>query len=507
VRYAYTVDEVRAAEHAALTRTGEPALPTGQLMQRAATALATVCAGFLNDRGGVYGARVVVLAGSGDNGGDALYAAARLARRGARVDVLATGRLHEGGWSALQAAGGRCFTPGEGDSTGDRLLFEASDLVIDGLVGIGGHGALREPAARLARLATVAADRTIAVDVPSGVNATTGEVAGDAVHAAVTVTFGLLKAGMLVQPGAAPAGRVQLIDIGLPRPQAAIELLEDTDVAGLLPRPDPSDSKYSRGVLGVTAGSVAYTGAAVLVVAGAVHVSAGMVRLVSVAHAAEQVRAAHPEAVVTTIDPGDGQALLATGRVQAWVAGPGMGTDHDAGAILRAVLTTDVPVLVDADGLTLVAEHDDLRQLLRSRTAPTLLTPHGGEFARLTGQQPEDVARDRLSAVRAAARDLQATVLLKGANTVVAAPDGRVRINPTGTSWLATAGSGDVLSGICGSLLAGGLDALDAGSVGAYLHGVAGELASPPFTAPELARAVPAAIRRILAAAPAGRIA
>jgi hydroxyethylthiazole kinase-like uncharacterized protein yjeF len=498
VRYAYSVDEVRAAEHAAVTRAGEPALPTGQLMQRAANALATVGGRFLGERGGVYGARVLVLAGSGDNGGDALYAAARLAQRGARVDVLATGKLHEAGWAALEAAGGRCFTPGEGDSAGDQLLFETSDLVLDGLVGIGGRGALREPAARLARLATVAADRTIAVDVPSGVNASTGDVAGDAVQAAVTVTFGLLKPGLLVQPGAARAGDVELIDIGLPRPPATIELLEDGDVAERLPRPDTRASKYSRGVLGVTAGSEVYTGAAVLVVAGAVHLSAGMVRFVSVEHPAEQVRAAHPEAVVTTIAAGDAEALLAVGRVQAWVAGPGMGTGDDSAAILRAVLGTDLPVLVDADGLTLLAERDDLRELLRGRTAPTLLTPHAGEFSRLTGQDPDEVARDRLTAGRAAAADLRVTVLLKGANTVVCSPDGRVRINPTGTSWLATAGSGDVLSGICGSLLAGGLDALDAGSVGAYLHGVAGELAPPPFTAPELALALPAAVRNIL---------
>jgi hydroxyethylthiazole kinase-like uncharacterized protein yjeF len=498
VRYAYSVEEVRAAEHAAVTRTGQPALPTGQLMQRAATALATVCARFLRERGGVYGARVVVLAGSGDNGGDALYAAAQLARRGARVDVLATGRLHEGGWAALQAEGGRSFTPGDGESAGDRLLFEASDLVIDGLVGIGGRGALREPAARLAQLASVVADRTIAVDVPSGVDATTGEVVGEAVQAAVTATFGLLKPGLLVQPGAARAGSVQLIDIGLPRPRTTIELLEDSDVAERLPRPDTSASKYSRGVLGVTAGSDVYTGAAVLVVAGAVHASAGMVRFVSVAHPAEQVRAAHPEAVVTAIAPGDAQALLAAGRVQAWVAGPGMGTGDDSAAILGAVLSADVPVLVDADGLTLLAEHDDLRQQLRARSAPSLLTPHAGEFSRLTGSDQAEVARDRLAAVRAAARDLGATVLLKGANTVIASPDGRVRINPTGTSWLATAGSGDVLSGVCGSLLAGELDPLDAGSVGAYLHGVAGELTPPPFSAPDIAAALPAAVRSVL---------
>ena len=397
------------------------------------------------------------------------------------------------------------FTPGEGESAGDRLLFEASDLVMDGLVGIGGRGALREPAARLARLATVAADRTIAVDVPSGVDATTGEVAGEAVQAAVTVTFGLLKPGLLVQPGAARAGHVQFIDIGLPRPRAVIELLEDSDVAERLPRPDTSDSKYSRGVLGVTAGSDAYTGAAVLVVAGAVHASAGMVRFVSVAHPAEQVRAAHPEAVVTAIAPGDVGALLAAGRVQAWVAGPGMGTGDDSAAILGAVLSTDVPVLIDADGLTLLAERDELREQLRSRPAPSLLTPHAGEFSRLTGADQADVARDRLAAVRAAARELGATILLKGANTVVGSPDGRVRINPTGTSWLATAGSGDVLSGVCGSLLAGGLDPLDAGSVGAYLHGAAGELAAPPFSAPEIARALPAAVRSVLDSVPAGR--
>jgi hydroxyethylthiazole kinase-like uncharacterized protein yjeF len=298
---------------------------------------------------------------------------------------------------------------------------------------------------------------------------------------------------------------VELIDIGLPRPPAAIELLEDADVAERLPRPGATDSKYSRGVLGVTAGSDVYTGAAVLVVAGAVRAAAGMVRFVSVAHPAEQVRAAHPEAVVTEIAPGDADALLAAGRVQAWVAGPGMGIDDNSAAILRGVLGTDLPVLVDADGLTLLAEREELRGLLRRRAAPTLLTPHAGEFSRLTGQDQDEVAGDRLAAVRAAARDLNSTILLKGANTVVCSPDGRARINATGTSWRATAGSGDVLSGVCGSLLAGGLDPLDAGSVGAYLHGVAGELAPAPFAAPDIARALSAAVRRMLDAVPTGR--
>jgi hydroxyethylthiazole kinase-like uncharacterized protein yjeF len=371
------------------------------------------------------------------------------------------------------------------------------------MVGIGATGSLRPAMARVASLLAAARSGAagplvVGVDVPSGVDASTGEVAGEAVRADVTVTFGALKPGLVIDPGAGHAGRVELVEIGLSLPDPAMTLLDAADVADLMPRPAGESNKYSRGVVGIVAGSDTYTGAAQLSVAGALGAGAGMVRFVSVAHPAELVRQRWPEAVVTVVAPGDGDAVLAAGRVQAWVIGPGLGTDDDAGRVIDAVLGADVPVLVDADAITWLAGD---RDLLRDRSAPTLLTPHAGELARLMDVDRAEVEARRLHHARAAATDLGVTVLLKGSTTVVATPDGETRVNTAETPYLATAGSGDVLSGVCGGLLAGGLSALDAGSVGAFLHGLSGlfAAASPPapITAMDVAEALPDAIRAV----------
>jgi hydroxyethylthiazole kinase-like uncharacterized protein yjeF len=490
VRAAYDAATVRAAEAPLLAT-----LPEGTLMQRAAFALARRCAALL---GTVYGSRVVLLVGSGGNGGDAMYAGARLASRGARVDaLLLTTSVHEAALAALQAAGGRVVEAG-GDHNSDVLAD--ADLIVDGMVGIGATGPLREPMAWLVgMLDSGASDATVvAVDVPSGVNASTGEVAGAAVTADVTVTFGALKSGLMVSPGAEHAGRVEVVDIGLALPQPTTTLLDATDVADLVPEPHGETDKYRRGVVGVVAGGDAYTGAPQLAVGGALAVGVGMVRFAGVAHPAEVVRQRWPEAVVTEVEPGDGKAIIDAGRVQAWVIGPGLGTDDDAAGYLAAVLAADVPVLVDADGVTILASH---RDLLAGRRAPTLLTPHAGEFARLMNIDRDDVEAHRLVRAREAASELGVTVLLKGTTTVVASPSDGLRINTASTPYLATAGSGDVLSGICGALLAGGLSALDAGSVGAFVHGMAALVAagSPgvAITAMDIAAAVPAAVRAI----------
>ncbi|CAA9317748.1 MAG: NAD(P)H-hydrate epimerase / ADP-dependent (S)-NAD(P)H-hydrate dehydratase, partial [uncultured Frankineae bacterium] len=339
-----------------------------------------------------------------------------------------------------------------------------ADLVVDGLVGIGGRGALRPAAAALA--ASVADADVVAVDLPSGVDADTGEVAGAVVRADLTLVFGTCKPGLLVGAGRTAAGRVELVDIGLGPwlPEAPVELLEDRDVVGRLPRGGASSDKYTRGVVGVAAGSQTYPGAAVLAVGSALAAGAGMVRFAGAPHPAEQVRARWPEAVVTEHEAGD---VVSAGRVQAWVVGPGLGTDERAAATVEAVLGQDVPVLVDADALTVCAQHPEW---LRRRTAPTLLTPHDREFERFGSP----VTADRIGSARRLAADLGVTVLLKGDATVVTGPDGPARVNGTGSPALATAGSGDVLSGGCGALLAQGLDARDAGSVGAHLHGRAG---------------------------------
>jgi hydroxyethylthiazole kinase-like uncharacterized protein yjeF len=516
VRNAHTVADVRAAERELMARS-----PDGALMQRAAAGLAAVCADLLDP---VYGSRVVVLAGSGDNGGDALYAGARLARRGAVVTALTTGsRVHEGGAAELRAAGGR-LVPAAADLVG------RADLVIDGMLGIGGRGGLREPAAALAAAAAAGPGVVVAVDLPSGVDADTGEVAGAAVRADVTVTFGTWKPGLLVDPAASLAGTAELIDIGLGPclGPPAVSALQAADVAALMPRPGAESDKYRRGVLGVVAGSTRFTGAATLAVGGALRGGAGMIRLVSAAHAAEIARQHWPEAVITVVgydaSPAGGlaaagavpaaEAVAAAGQVQAWVAGPGMGTDDDAAALLASVLAGDRPVLVDADGLTIAARQ---RALLR-RDAPTLITPHAGELARLLGTDRDAVEARRLAHARQAADELGVTVLLKGSTTVIARPNGDggrgcgpVLVNATGTSWLATAGSGDVLSGLAGALLAQGLSPAEAGAAGAYLHGLAGRLAAAggrrrsdndgtdtgaPIGAADLIHALPRAIRR-----------
>jgi ADP-dependent NAD(P)H-hydrate dehydratase / NAD(P)H-hydrate epimerase len=488
MRAAYDADAVRKAEAPLLAT-----LPDGALMQRAATALARRCAALL-DR--VYGARVVVLAGGGHNGGDALFAGTALARRGCRIDVVrVSDKVFEPALSSAIAAGAAVFDAGTVEST---ALLRDADLVIDGMLGIGGSGGLREPAADVAKTLESTGGLVVSVDVPSGVDASTGEVSGAAVRADVTVTFGALKAGLVVAPGASYSGFIEVVDIGLSMSAPDVSLLDASDVAALLPSPPDETDKYRRGVVGVVAGSDTYTGAAVLAVGGAITGGAGMVRFAGVAHPAELVRLRWPEAVVTVVQPGDGDGLLACGRVQAWVVGSGLGTDDDAAALVRAVLGTDLPVLLDADAITVVSDH---RDWVSGRYAPTLLTPHAGEFARLMGLERDDVEAHRLGHVRRAAADLGVTVLLKGSTTLIAEPSGHVRVNSAHTPFLATAGSGDVLSGLCGALLAGGLSPLDAGSVGAFLHGLSGLIAaadpSTPINALDLVEHLPAAMSSV----------
>lgn len=473
MRGVWSVAAVRAAEEALMAR-----LPEGALMQRAAAGLATVVTAGLP---AVYGARVTLLVGAGNNGGDALYAGARLAKRGVRVTahLLSPEHTHGGGLIALRAAGGRIApaTPGAVDK---------ADVVVDGVVGIGGRGGLRPPAAALVEAAAARSTLTVAVDIPSGVDADTGSVDGTAVWADLTVTFGCLKPGLVAGAGAEHAGEVTVIDIGLDQllVPPTCHMLTDDDVAGLVPTPDAASDKYTRGVLGIVAGSPAYGGAAVLAVGAALRTGTGMVRYAG--RAAAAVRARWPEVVVSDGAPSD------AGRVQAWVVGPGLGTDAAAGAELADVLASDVPVLVDADALTLLGREPSL---VRDRHAPTLLTPHDREFERVAGP----VGADRIAAARRAAAELGVTVLLKGNATVVAAADGTAYVNPTGTPWLATAGSGDVLSGCAGALLASGLDTPVAGAAAAYLHGRAGQIAAraESVTAVDVSEAMGEALRTL----------
>jgi hydroxyethylthiazole kinase-like uncharacterized protein yjeF len=474
MRHFYSADAIRAAEAPLLAN-----LPDGTLMKRAAYGLATAIAGELIARtGGVAGRRVCAVVGSGDNGGDALWAATFLRRRGAAADaiLLKPERTHQGGLAAFRDAGGRIV----------HSVGPTTDLVIDGVVGISGSGPLRPEAAEVfAGLNKPGANAipVVAVDIPSGIDGATGAITGPAVHAVLTVTFGGLKAAHAL----ADCGRVQLVDIGLDLPETDVVGVEAADVAARWPMPGPHDDKYSQGVTGVMAGSSTYPGAAVLCTGAAVAATSGMVRYAGSGHS--DVLAHWPE-VIASPTP------AAAGRVQAWVVGPGLGTDETGAAALWFALQTDLPVLVDADALTILAAHPDL---LAYRRGPTLLTPHAGEFARLAGAPPGD---DRIGATRKLADAFGATVLLKGNVTVIADPGGPVYLNPAGQSWAATAGSGDLLSGIIGALLAAGLQTAEAAAAGAFVHARAAALSAAdpgPGDAPTSASRIVSHIRAAIA--------
>lgn len=449
MRSYYPCEQIRAAEAPLLA-----SLPEGTLMRRAAYGLARVVAEELHTRtGAVAGRTVTLLVGSGDNGGDALWAGAFLRRRGVAVTavLLAPDRTHPGGLSALQAVGGRTASAIP-EHLGDP------DLVLDGIVGISGRGSLRPAAAALVDAITAP---IVAIDTPSGVDPDTGVVDGPAVTAALTVTFGARKPVHVLAP--ARCGRVELIDIGLDLPPADLVSAEPAELGAIWPVPGPDDDKYSQGVVGIVAGSAQYPGAGVLCTGAAVAATSGMVRYVG--SAAAEVLARFPEVVAApTFD--------AAARAQAWVVGPGGGTDVQAEKTLRDVLATDLPVLVDADGLTILARNPSL---VRGRSAPTLLTPHAGEFARLTGSDPHP---NRVVAARRLAAQWQVHVLLKGRATLIARPDGHTFVNDAGGSWASTAGAGDLLAGIVGALMSSGMPIDLAAAAGARAHALAANLAA-----------------------------
>ncbi|MEV7397399.1 bifunctional ADP-dependent NAD(P)H-hydrate dehydratase/NAD(P)H-hydrate epimerase [Aeromicrobium sp. NPDC092404] len=453
---AHAVGDIRAAEEA-LAAT----LPDGELMRRAARGLADHLD--LIPAGDV----VLCLIGPGNNGGDALYAAVHLLDRGVRVDLclLEEAKVHAGGLAAATAAGAQVVrAPG------------AQRWCLDAIFGIGARPGLSGKAAEWAGWIDERRPYVWAVDVPSGVDVDGATVPSAAVRADATVTFGTHKAALLADPAAALAGTVTLVDIGLDPhlPAPLIEVVEASD-GHLLDDvlPVATSHKYARGVLGIAAGSEQYAGAAHLCVAGAQAGLAGMIRFVGSAELSRRVVDRAPEVVA------------GRGRVQAWVVGPGSG--DDAASQLAVALEDQVPVVVDASAL---------QHLPQTFDVPALLTPHAGELAEMLGTGRESVEADPLGHATAAAQRWNATVLLKGRRTVVARAGAPSRVNRSGSAWLGTAGAGDVLAGFAGSLMAAGLDPLDAGSVAAYLHGVASVRANPdgPVVATDVAHELPATV-------------
>ncbi|GAA2163645.1 hydroxyethylthiazole kinase-like uncharacterized protein yjeF/hydroxyethylthiazole kinase-like uncharacterized protein yjeF [Humibacillus xanthopallidus] len=486
----HSVETVRAAEAQAMA-----GLPDGELMERAAGGLAEVAAARLEDS---EGSTVVGLVGSGDNGGDTLYAVAELADSGyaCAVVVLADGgreALRQEALEAAEDAGTIVHVAADDEDAAAQVIAEA-DLVLDGIVGIGGRPGLQPRAARL--VDAIDDDAwVIAVDVASGLDPSgeTGE--GDAVWADETVTFSTAKPAHLLPAGEAATGRLTVVDIGLDLSDAvaAVERLDYDDVALLWPVPGAGDDKYSRGVLGVVAGSEAYPGAAVLTTTAAAEAGVGMIRYVGSPTPVGLVHAAVPEAVV------------GTGQVQAWAVGPGLPAQesepsgHSQLAAARVALASDLPVVVDAGGLELVDG---------PRPAPTVLTPHAGELARLLTRlggtsevTVDEVRTDPLAHARRLADLTGATVLLKGATTLVITHGNPVRSQAEAPPWLATAGAGDVLTGVIGALLAAGLEPHDAASLGALVHGVTADRVSGggPLRALAVAHGIRPTVRDLLA--------
>lgn len=424
--------------------------PVEVLIGRAGAAVAREALAML---GGAYGRRVVVVAGKGNNGNDGRDAARRLRRRGVRVQVV------------------------EAADAPERL--PAGDLVIDAAYGTGFRGEYDPP--------DPAGAPVLAVDIPSGVDGLTGRVAGRAVRADRTVTFAALKPGLLFHPGRALAGEVVVADIGLDVSGARLGLVEAADVAAWFPA-RPADSHKWRAAVVLAAGSPGMTGAAHLAARAALRAGAGMVRVAI--PGLDHDPGLPTEAVGIPVPPAgwDTQVLEQLDRAGALVLGPGLGRAAPTEAAVHQVArSAAVPTVIDGDGLTALGEQ--ARERLAPRRAPAVLTPHDGEFARLAGHAPGD---DRVAAARALAATTTAVVLLKGPTTVVAHPGGRACLSTTGDARLATAGTGDVLSGVVGALLAQGVEPLAAAAAGAWLHGRAA-LAGPArgLVASDLVDALP----------------
>ena len=474
-------------------------------MERASRALATIVLARLKaSRGRVAGARVVALVGGGNNGGDALYAAAHLASRGVAVEILTfAAAIHSGGEGAVRRTNARILT-------GNEARMESvvtSDVILDGLTGIGGSLGLREPAATffaalagaIGAMQPATRPTVIAVDVPSGQGVDDGAVAPGALRADLTVAMGAAKPVSLLPPAAVSGGELVVVDLGLDLGASppAVTRLDTAAIAALWPIPRANAHKYTRGVLGILAGSSAYPGAAVLATAAAVRAGVGMVRYRGPDDVAHAVLSAHPEVV------------HGSGRVQASVLGSGIGTNElmrltDVREALEAAIAAGEPVVADAGALA----------VLPSRVPPSVvLTPHAGEMAALLTSRGEsvtraDVEREPVAALRRAVDLTGATVLLKGEVTLVAGPGTPIYSQAEATPWLATAGAGDTLAGIIGALLAGrasdvrsspGLVA-ELAAAGASVHGQAARVASGggPIAAMDLVQALPGTIRTIL---------
>ncbi|MFN3652678.1 MAG: NAD(P)H-hydrate dehydratase [Armatimonadota bacterium] len=500
--------QMREIDRLAVEQYGMPSL---LLMENAGRAVAERAAALLRDCPSPT-PRVVVLCGKGNNGGDGFVAARHLYNRGYRVEcLLAADRAGIQGDAAVNLAllerlrvSVRPFP-----QPPDQIL--EANLLIDALLGTGFSGQPRGAIAEAIRAANRSGISVLAVDIPSGVEADTGRASGTSILARETVTFGLPKLGLAVYPARARAGQITVAEISLPRP-----LLEDVEAAewitpargaALWPDRAPDAHKGEAGRVFVLAGSPGLTGAATLCCEGALRAGAGLVTLGVPASLNPILEVKLTEAMTVPLPETPAQRHCPESlpliqehlqRAGALAAGPGFGRDAASGELLRTVLREcPVPAVVDADGLTLLAPAD-----AGTFPARTVITPHPGEMARLLGTDVESVQSNRVEIARRAAERLGCVVLLKGAGTIIAAPDGRLAVNSSGSAALATGGTGDVLTGVTAACLARGLEPFEAAAAAAYLHGLAGEIAEERFgtvsaVAGDVAAALPQAFRRL----------
>jgi ADP-dependent NAD(P)H-hydrate dehydratase / NAD(P)H-hydrate epimerase len=469
----YTAEEMSRAD----SRAQELGIPGGVLMERAGAEMARVALETFAPR------RALVVAGGGNNGGDGFVIARELHLAGVEVVVLPTKDEYGGDPGTNLEVLRNLGVSFAGADELERELALA-DLVVDALLGTGFSGEVREKEARLVEGINGCAAPVLAVDVPSGVDGTTGEVGGAAVRADVTVCAHAVKAGCVISPGREHAGEVVAVEIGVP-PEADVETsLVWTDahsLRGSIPRTTEPAHKYSAGALLVVSGSRRTTGAPQMVVRGAERAGCGIVFLATAQGAAPSVDLELTEALVHGVledeegymtSAGLGGILELAARTSALVVGPGMGVGEEGRRLIEGILReVEAPVLLDADAVTNLAETGALAE----RSAPTVITPHAGELGRLLETGAKEVGAHRLRSARAAAEEHGCCVLLKGSDTLVV-HGGSVAVNSTGNIALATAGTGDVLSGVIGALLSRGMDAYEAARAGAWAHGRAGEL-------------------------------
>ena len=509
-----TADEMRRADRRASERFGVSSL---LLMENAGRAAADAIE---RAWGMVGGRRVVVVAGKGQNGGDGFVMARHLLGRGAVVEVWLVGRAGDvvgdaAANLAVLGRGGLVVDEVAEAATVERLrqALARADLVVDAVLGTGVRGAATGVTAGAIEAMNETGRPVCALDLPSGLSADRGALLGPTVRATWTVTFGLPKLGLFLPAGLAHAGRVEIVDLGVPRAWLedglTVGLLEADDVRAVLPD-RPTDSHKGRyGHLLVVAGSVGKTGAAVLTCRGALRSGTGLVTCVLPASQQPVVASQLAEAMTEPLAETTAQSLSvkALDRVldlarhaDAIALGPGLGLDAETRAAARELArSADRPMVIDADALTaLVGELASLR----SARGPRLLTPHPGEAARLLGRTVAEVQADRLESARRLSGETGAVVALKGAGTIVAGPAGEARLNPTGNPGMATGGTGDVLTGVAGGLLAQGLGPEAALRAAVYVHGLAGDLAAeacggPGLLAGEVADALPRALARV----------